>query len=643
MLMEMSYTDKNMKKLIFFLMLFLGAEVTAQNYWFTKTRTTSLDTASLMLLYQSGTDKTFSIGTLSALINDTTTQIRTELADTAAQLRSEIGGGGAWTSSGGLLFPTNYNTDITLIGSNTDSYAGTYKLVVTGKQYISEYLISPYAVFSDLAVTGSFTIGADLNWSTGPYINVSNDDSLKFYDNVNTDGVTLSDLVGATSQWTLSGTSLYPNSTTYNLGVGKTNPTYKLDVTGDVYATNYLYGNRLKLKQYDANTEWFTSSATRAGLKVNNTVVMYWQNDSITTLKDIIPSPTNTINLGTSVNKYYEVASTYLSSNALHGLADSIRINRDLVPSADSLTLGYADYPFSMIYGDTIKSIDFKASGNYGFPLNDDTYYGIYNTNGSLRMTSNGNTILDLLGDPSGDFVISFGDMSPMWDDSLNLGSESYFWNKLYANEVYTPDIITDNYVNIGQGAGIDFMKLDNDSIVVSKSIMPNGTIDLGSQYNYFDDVHANRFLAADGGIFANIDDPTTGLYIDAASQAIRLDCDGSTVWESDPTECEFTVPMQATKITCDSLYTTKSSVWADFVFKKDYRLPDFSDQVSYYKKHHSLPALTMPEKETTVNVTKRLESTIEELEKAYLYIEQLENRLTNIERKIETLNKRKR
>ncbi|HDR91346.1 MAG TPA: hypothetical protein ENN75_03750, partial [candidate division Zixibacteria bacterium] len=44
---------------------------------------------------------------------------------------------------------------------------------------------------------------------------------------------------GGSSNWTLSGSYLYPNSTTYDVGIGTTSPSHKLHVTGDAYATQF--------------------------------------------------------------------------------------------------------------------------------------------------------------------------------------------------------------------------------------------------------------------------------------------------------------------------------------------------------------------------------------------------------------------
>jgi|LauGreDrversion4_2_1035121.scaffolds.fasta_scaffold53024_2 hypothetical protein len=51
-----------------------------------------------------------------------------------------------------------------------------------------------------------------------------------------------------TPYWTLSTTSLYPTSTAYIVGIGKTNPTVALDVSGNVNATAYNTTSDYRIK-----------------------------------------------------------------------------------------------------------------------------------------------------------------------------------------------------------------------------------------------------------------------------------------------------------------------------------------------------------------------------------------------------------
>lgn len=82
-----------------------------------------------------------------------------------------------------------------------------------------------------------------------------------------------------------------------------------------------------------------------------------------------------------------------------------------------------------------------------------------------------------------------------------------------------------------------------------------------------------------------------------------------------------------------DSIYTTKAGAWADYVFSEDYQLPTFQQQMNYVRENNHLPALKPPEGKY-FNPQRRMEGIVEELEKAYLYIEQLEKRILKLEDK---------
>ena len=85
-------------------------------------------------------------------------------------------------------------------------------------------------------------------------------------------------------------------------------------------------------------------------------------------------------------------------------------------------------------------------------------------------------------------------------------------------------------------------------------------------------------------------------------------------------------------KIVCDSIYTAKSSAWADYVFEDNYQLQDFTDKMETIKTNHYLPALG--NNSNLVNLANRIEGIVKELEESYLYIEQLEKRISGLEKK---------
>ena len=84
--------------------------------------------------------------------------------------------------------------------------------------------------------------------------------------------------------------------------------------------------------------------------------------------------------------------------------------------------------------------------------------------------------------------------------------------------------------------------------------------------------------------------------------------------------------------ITCDSIYTIKAGAWADYVFEENYNLVPFKTEIEWIKNNGHLRSLQKANSDkyiTNLNLQRRLEGAIEEIEKLYLYIEQLEKRIS--------------
>ena len=128
-----------MKKILFIAGLFLSLGLSAQNYWFNKSITTTLNSADKLILYQSGSSKTFTVATLGGLVNDTSDVVRAEMqvlrtaeiGDTATVLRTEMADAvtadTAWTYSGNYVFLKHINDSV-----GVGTIAPSEKLEVVG-------------------------------------------------------------------------------------------------------------------------------------------------------------------------------------------------------------------------------------------------------------------------------------------------------------------------------------------------------------------------------------------------------------------------------------------------------------------------------------------------------------------------------
>ena len=90
--------------------------------------------------------------------------------------------------------------------------------------------------------------------------------------------------------------------------------------------------------------------------------------------------------------------------------------------------------------------------------------------------------------------------------------------------------------------------------------------------------------------------------------------------------------------IRCDSIYTLKAGAWADYVFEKDYNLPTFEEQMELIKVNKHLPSLQPTNDDKYIsngNIQRRLEGVVEELEKAYLYMEQMQKEIDKLKKQL--------
>jgi hypothetical protein len=651
----------NMKKLIFITMLCGSLSAAGQNYWFTKTLTTTLDSANLILIYDDGVSKNFTVNTLANLVSDTADVVRVELADTAAQLRSEIGGSSIWTRSGDSVYLTNYATDELLIGTNADNYNDYYKLINAGR---TKFELT-------LEVDDDLTVGGDLIIGTADHYLQRSGDDLWFYDLENTQGYTLSDLASATSHWTLDGTTVHPDAAGYNVLIGATGTTtYDLAVTGDVAIGDELYFN-----EYTDNTKINSTSSSDLIVTVNGDVALSFKNgasDSIIIYDNIVPYTTGSnLQLGTSARQFYSFVGNRVIIDRVGSLSDSVEVVYPLVPENDTVTIGTAYNRFNDIYIDRLYA---DTVGSYATPA----------TYAYIKLAH-----IKALEFPAIKFVGTADDVARAQVVVDTRGGD-YDGNMVFdATGLFRFRDAIDG--------GNTLWQITPDSIEVYKNLVPNGTVNLGSQYNAFDSAFIDDALYVDNltlesnrikssgdlnigtngaeahwtfgstyfrnqagtgawikngapgssspSIGPNYSDLNTGLGQNDADELSLIAGGVEFIRCTELDELDGYIELNdctivSDKLYADSIYTTKAGAWADYVFSDDYVLPTFTEQVSYFKANNSLPALTLPANQKTFNVARRLEGTIEELEKAYLYINELEIRLSELEKKFESLTK---
>lgn len=215
----------------------------------------------------------------------------------------------------------------------------------------------------------------------------------------------------------------------------------------------------------------------------------------------------------------------------------------------------------------------------------------------------NGKATLDISGDLQADGSIEIG--------TTNLAT---------AGDIRGENDLTMSARNSTNTANIELVKIKSDEVFISDS-------DFKINCASADAIFAGDITLADSMTFKSGSDR---LYIKHSGNYWKIESN------SDSIRIDASVTDATGKFICDSIYTTKAAAWADYVFSDVYYLYPLKDEIQYIKTVKHLRSLEKADNEKQISVSdiqKRLEGVVEETEKLYLYIEQLEKRIKELEK----------
>ena len=271
--------------------------------------------------------------------------------------RTRTNGSSSWTSWRTLAYTTDnvasatkLQTPRTIWGQSFDGTAN-----VTG------------ALTGVTNITASGTIGAH-------GLNIFNSDSsyrmnanfsgniVRIYNTTNDGSSTGVLYIGST------GGSALNISSTYNVGIGTTSPSYKLHVAGHVYSTNYFFTDR-----------WFQNNNSNYGL-YNYAIDARWfaNSNGWNTDKSIVPTTNNARNLGVSSLRWSNIYSV------LGNFSGAVTMSSTLTVSGAStlgstlsvagrstlsggITVGYSNTSYSISTSSFICQSWVRTGGNTGW------------------------------------------------------------------------------------------------------------------------------------------------------------------------------------------------------------------------------------------------------------------------------------
>lgn len=204
--------------------------------------------------------------------------------------------------------------------------------------------LSGYGITDAVSTTGDYTQNGSVTFNSDTGITVGTSNNVKLY--VNNDVIlatTVNEQDFAIKVKPLSGevTAIKIDTSTQRIGIFNTSPTRKLDVTGDIGATEY-YG----------------SGANLTGITLGQVLVAGSETSNSVSFGNVTPFTANTYNLGASNNRYQNTYSNFYYGNGsnLTGLSAGIVSGLSTVATSGA----YADISGTPVLANV------ATSGSYG-------------------------------------------------------------------------------------------------------------------------------------------------------------------------------------------------------------------------------------------------------------------------------------
>jgi len=454
---------------------------------------------------------------------------------------------------------------------------------------------------SNLAGTGSRVLMTDAN---GKLISLPAGNAGQY---LQADG-TWGNLPGGATSWSLNGSNLI-NTNSGNIGIGNSNPQYKLDVLGSMRISNDLYvGGGI-----------ITSQTVNATVKIN--------------AGDVLVSNNLNVSGSTSMSGSLTLAS-------MIGGTGNYQL---LINSNGQLLKGPKKDPVECVTG----APQWYMGGNNVLPIiNQPTPLVQYADIGTCD---------------AADFILKSNDSLRQWIKpdgtigfgtgiSSNSGGPEYRFKKgalrlQSMNSFGGPQIVWDGGASPYGDWGIEYLPISNTNTPGLNFWKPTGSF---NSFNYL------FFIADDGRVsVGNVTNPSSARFnIDAWNgNAFKILSENATtsidIYNKNTNRSEFVVKSDG-KVYAREIFV-QVGMFPDYVFAKDYALQNLKERKRYILDNKHLPGMpTASEVEKEgADLGKIQKSSVQNLEEVYLYLFQqeekydaLNEKYQNLKEELETIKK---